>query len=115
MRKKRFHGRIDWDKPANLIPLHVAVEEYPFHGKVLAKMTGLSVGQVYYRLRQHGVSLRDLRDGAYGHGADVRSAYTVTNAKVKLMVPAMTKTHAQYLDAYKKGLKHGKKKKQKTA
>ena len=116
--KKKHSRRIDWNKAQNLIPLHVAVEEFPFHAKVLAKMTGLTVGQVYYRLKQHGVSLRDLRDGNYGHGADVVKTFMVTNASVKVLVPAMKRTHKQYLDSYEKGLDHAKKvktKKRKTA
>ena len=113
-KRKRKYGRVDWDKPANLVPLHVAANEYPFDGRTLAAMTGLSTGQVYYRLHRYGVSLRDLRKGMYGHGAEVRKSFTITNPKVRLHLPDMKATRDEYWDI-KNGVKRGKKKKQKTA
>jgi len=109
--------KIDWNKPANLIPLHVAVTEFAPHASVLAKMTGLTVGQVYYRLHQHGVSLRDLRDCKYGRGAEIKAHFTVSNPKIKVMVPLMRETRETYDEVHRKGLSHAntKKKKSKTA
>jgi hypothetical protein len=57
MKKRRFK-RVDWDSAENMIPLHVAVHEFPFDGRTLAQMTGLTVGQVYYRLHRYGVKLK---------------------------------------------------------
>jgi hypothetical protein len=98
----------------NIIPLHVVVKEYAFDGPTLASMTGLSVGQVYYRLHRHGVSLRDLRKGEYGYGAEVKKSFTVTNPKLRVHITEMKGTRDEYLDI-KNGVKRGRKKKQKTA
>ena len=113
MKRKRKYKRIDWDDPQNILPLHVVVKEFAFDGPTLASMTGLTLGQVYYRLRYLGVSLRDTRKGLIGYGAEVKKQFTITNPKVKLSVPAMRTTHAEYLDI-KNGVTRGKKKKQKT-
>ena len=112
-KKSRY---IDWNDPMNLIPLHVAVKEFPFDGPTLGLMTGLSVGQVYYRLKRYGISLRDLRKGEYGHGADVFNEYVISNVKVKIHVPKMTDTWAE-LECERNGWNQDAKttKKQKTA
>jgi hypothetical protein len=78
-------GRIDWDLAENLLPIHVAVREYPFHAKVLAKKYNMSTSAIYYRLRQHGVSLTDLRNGVAGLGKEVLDRYTIKKVDVKLL------------------------------
>jgi hypothetical protein len=113
MKRKRKWRRVDWNDPKNITALHVVVKEFAFDGPTLARMTGLSVAQVYYRLRTMGVSLRDTRKGLIGYGADVRKKYTITNPKMKLSVPAIRETYNEYLDI-KNGVARGKKK-QKTA
>jgi hypothetical protein len=118
----KVHRRINWNEPKNLIPLHVAVEEFPFSGRKLASMSGLSVNQVYYRLHKWGISLRDCRDGCYGHGKDIVKAYTITNPKVRLLAPQMELTQQRCKLMLEKGLTYdtakkrlAKKKESKTA
>jgi hypothetical protein len=114
MKRKRKYKRVDWDDPQNILPLHVVVKEFAFDGPTLASMTGLTLGQVYYRLRHLGVSLRDTRKGLVGYGADVKKRFTISNPKIKLSVPQMRETYSEYLDI-KNGVTRGRKKKQKTA
>lgn len=59
---RRWTPPIDWGHPRNLLPLHIA-EGGRLHASVIAEMTGLTVGQVYYRLRQQGVSISAARRG----------------------------------------------------
>jgi hypothetical protein len=114
MKTKRRYERVDWDDPKNITALHVVVREFAFDGPTLARMTGLSVGQVYYRLQRYGVSLRDLRKGEYGYGAEVMKEYTLTNKKARIHVPEMKATWQEF-ENKRIGVANGKKKKQKTA
>jgi len=58
---KRKTYRIPWGQIENIDCVHLV--SHGLHGHVIAKMTGLSVGQVYYRAKQMGYRLRDYRDG----------------------------------------------------
>ena len=100
MKKRKFRnqrlqkGCIDWSHPDNAMPVHIAVKEFPFHGPVLARLYGMSTSAIYYRLRQHGISLRSLRDGTYGHGKEVLDKYAVKNLNVTILNNA-AETHEQ--------------------
>jgi len=60
--KEGLHnGRVSWSQAINLCCYKLAKER--FHGKVIARNTGLTVGQVYNRCRLLGFSLRDARNG----------------------------------------------------
>jgi hypothetical protein len=76
-------SKIDWNKAENCLPGFVAAKYIPFHASVLAEMSGLSVAQVHYRLRKCGLSLKEIRNGRQGIGAEIKQRYTVTNLKVK--------------------------------
>ena len=73
---------ITWNNINDCLPVFVA-QDMPLHGKVLAKMSGLSLNQVYYRLRKAGISLSDVRNGLVGAGKDTVERYTVTNVSVR--------------------------------
>lgn len=101
------NGRIDWEMAENLLPIHIAVKEYPFHARVLAEKYGMSTAAVYYRLRQHGVSLKDLRNGVCGKGAEILDKYSISNVTVKLN-KSMIQLHNETFDGAKNA--NGKKK-----
>jgi hypothetical protein len=91
--RKRFtnkKGRIDWNQRENVLPVHVAMQVYPFHAKVLAQMYGMSTSAIYYRLRQHGVSLRDLRNGDCGKGKEIAESYVATKVSAQIVKKAAT-------------------------
>lgn len=105
-------GRIDYKQAENLLPVHVAVTQYPFHARVLAEMYNLSTAQVYTRLHQHGVHLRDLRNGTCGMGKRIKEQYAAKNVTAKILT-AGTITHDNtFLKAKNK---NGQTKEQKTA
>jgi hypothetical protein len=53
--------RIDWGHITNLDCIHLV--NHGLHADAIARATGLSRGQVYYRAKRVGVRLRDYRDG----------------------------------------------------
>ena len=71
------NGRVCWndDNTINLSCSFLA--DRGLHAHTIAKATGLSVGQVYYRCKQLGIRLRDYRNGK---GAAV---YLIKNYSVK--------------------------------
>jgi len=99
-------GRINWDNTESMLPVFIAVKEYPFHARVLAERYGMSVSAVYYRLKQHGVSLTALRNGQTGVGKEILDRYTAKNVTVKVFVD-MTDLHESTYQP--KGVPHGKK------
>lgn len=72
---KRKAYRITWDAIENIDCVHLI--GHGLHGHVIAKMTGLSVGQVYYRAKQMGFRLRDYRDGRGPIASTLVRNYTV--------------------------------------
>jgi len=53
--------RIQWSDIQTVTCIHLA--SYGFHCTTIAKSTGLSESQVYYRLRSLGIKLKDYRNG----------------------------------------------------
>ena len=74
-------ARIDYEQRTNYLSLEIA-EKMPFHAKVMAELSGLTVQQVYYRLRQKGISLRDIRNGEAGIGKKIKDKYVVENTRI---------------------------------
>ncbi len=75
-------GRIDWDSWINCVVAFWA--ERRFHGKFIAKQTGLTVGQVYERCRRYNIGLRDARDGGGANSEAIAKNYgaeTITRAR----------------------------------
>ncbi len=68
-------NRIDWDSVLNFCCIRLARERY--HGRVIARATGLTVGQVYNRLHQCGVRLRYERDGLGEHNKIIIKRFSV--------------------------------------
>lgn len=89
---KRKSKPIDWSDPNNLLPIHVVVKVFPFYGSVLAQMYNMSTAMVYYRLRQHGISLREIHRGELGRGREVKNEYVAKNVSAKVVEDA-TATH----------------------
>jgi len=58
---KKKSKRISWSDIENIDCVNLV--NYGLHGDIIAKATGLSRCQVYYRARQVGIKLRDYRDG----------------------------------------------------
>ena len=54
-----------------------------FHGHTIAIATGLSVVQVYYRVRLQGFKMRDYRDGKGPIGKSMVVKYTISDGKMK--------------------------------
>jgi hypothetical protein len=71
--------RIDWELPQN--NLAVIYSKCGFHAKKIGKLTGLSIGQVYYRNRLHGIRIRDYRDGIGKAATRVIKKYTIRTVK----------------------------------
>lgn len=69
--------RIDWGDWRNCIIAFWA--ERRFHGRFIAKQTGLTVGQVYERCRRYGIRLRDARDGSGADSEAMAAQYGVGN------------------------------------
>lgn len=67
--------RIDWGEVLNLCCIKLARERY--HGRVIAQATGLTVGQVYERLRQCNVKLRAERNGQGDHNRLIIRRYAI--------------------------------------
>lgn len=104
-------GRIDWGLTENLLPIHIAIKEYPFHARVFAEKYGMSTSAVYYRLKQHGVSLSDLRNGTCGKGKELLDRYTVSKVNVSLK-KELERTHEEsFKPKNRNGVSHGKTKK----
>ncbi len=72
-------GRVDWTDPVNLICIRLSEER--FHGKVIAKHTGLTTGQVYSRCNAMGFKLRDARDGHGQRATLVLNTYSIKTIK----------------------------------
>ena len=90
--KRLVRGRIDWTNPDNVLSVHILSEIFPFHARVIGERLGLSTSAVYYRLKQHGISLRDLRNGVTGKGKEVLDRCTAKKVDVKLYSDAIN-TH----------------------
>lgn len=69
------HGRIDWQSINNLSCLQLA--QHGFHAATIAKATGLTINQVYYRYREVGIQLRDYRNGKTAVSRVVMQKYSV--------------------------------------
>ena len=82
---RHVKGRINWQSTENMLPVYIAIKEYPFHARVLAEKYGMSVAAVYYRLKQHGISLKSLRNGETGLGKEILDRYTAKNVSVKVI------------------------------
>ncbi len=67
--------KVDWDILNNLSFSQLA--ENGLHADVIAKASGLTVGQVHYRCKQLGMKLRDYRDGKTPTAELIISRYTV--------------------------------------
>lgn len=80
------NGRIDFtESTENALLFNLAGKGY--HGHVIAKLTGLTRGQVYTRCRQLGIRLRDYRNGK------TREAFKDLNTQKKLLIlPKSSKT-----------------------
>jgi len=102
---RHIKGRINWQNTENMLPVYIAVKEYPFHAKVLAEQYGLSVAAVYYRLKQHGVSLTDLRNAKTGLGKEILDRYTAKNVSAKVHADMDAVHTANFVT---KGIKNGK-------
>jgi hypothetical protein len=98
---KRKSKPIDWNDPQNSLPIHVVAKIFPFYGSVLASMYNMSTGMVYYRLKQHGISLRDVHRGLYGRGKEVRKEYSATNVTARVAKDAVA-THKETFTKKKK-------------
>lgn len=80
-------GKLDPLCMANALPAFVVLNEWPFTARTIAEhLTGgtLTVGQVYYRLRKLGISLRDLREGRGGKGQEILARYEITHIDSRL-------------------------------
>lgn len=53
--------RIQWNDEENIVCFHLV--NHGLHGDTIARATGLSRAQVYYRAKRLGSRLRDYRDG----------------------------------------------------
>ena len=77
-----LNGRINWDDWINRAVAFWAGKR--FSGKFIAKMTGLTVGQVYARCQKYGIQLRASRNGE-GKDSEITakmySAGTITRAR----------------------------------
>ena len=71
------NGRVDWNVIENLDCLTLI--DHGLHAKVIAKATGLTMGQVYGRARASGQRLRDYRNGKGAIGAVLFKKFTVSN------------------------------------
>lgn len=79
-------GRIDWENLSNILCVHLA--QYGLHGQVIANEVGMSRAQVYYRLYQVGIKLRDYRDGETYPAREIIKRYsirTITPTDVKIL------------------------------
>lgn len=71
------NGRVDWTGIENLDCLTLI--DHGLHAGVIAKATGLTIGQVYGRARASGQRLRDYRNGKGAVGAILFKKFTVSN------------------------------------
>jgi hypothetical protein len=55
------NGKIDWDQYLNCVVERFA--DKGLYGRVIARHTGLTTGQVYNRCKRLGIKLRDYRNG----------------------------------------------------
>jgi hypothetical protein len=67
--------KVDWEALSNLSFSQLA--ENGLHAKTIAEACGLTVGQVHYRCKQIGMSLRDYRDGLTPTAELIISRYSI--------------------------------------
>lgn len=84
--------KINYNKNEDLLPVFLSLNVWPFSGKALSRISGLSIGQVYYRLKQHRINLRQLRNGEQGEGRRLANIYTPTKITVEIHTQ-MARTH----------------------
>lgn len=74
---------IDYSYVNNAMAIY-AGSTYPLHAHVIAQICGLSVSQVYYRLRKNNISLRDIRNGVAGVGKEAVRELTVKTCSLEI-------------------------------
>lgn len=77
-RKGIARSRIDYDLYDNSLCLHMAGSGLSV--KFMSEQTGLSRGQIYYRLKQQGCKLRSVRDGETQFGQTIVAEFKVSKA-----------------------------------
>jgi hypothetical protein len=81
-KKKKKSNRIEWDDPSNFICVHLI--NHGFHGAAIARVTGLSVPQVYYRAKRMGLRLRGYRDGTGPVAYAILRRFTVRRGRTNV-------------------------------
>ena len=79
-KRKTKITRIDWAQIDNLDCVHLV--NHGLHGSTIARATGLSVGQIYYRAKRMGIRLRDYRDGRGPVAATMLRTFTVKKMSI---------------------------------
>lgn len=74
------------------------------HGHTIAKATGLSVAQIYYRDHLPGFKMRDYRDGKGPIGVPLFTKYSITDGKMNHLTISERK---QIMEKYRNGVKDG--------
>lgn len=72
------NGRVGWkdEDAVNLSCSYLA--DRGLHARTIGEITGLTKGQVYYRCKQLGISLRDYRNGL-GAASVLVNTFTISN------------------------------------
>jgi len=78
-KKPKQSRRIDWSMVDNLDCVNLV--NHGLHGDTIARATGLSRGQVYYRAKCVGVRLRNYRDGKGPVAAVLLRRFTVKEVR----------------------------------
>jgi hypothetical protein len=74
------NGCINWIDPVNTIVSKLAVKG--LYGRVIAKCTGLTVGQVYSRCKYLGISLTKYRSGESAEARVIVKQYDLVHGLV---------------------------------
>ena len=69
------NGCINWVDPVNTVVAKLAIKG--FYARVIARCTGLTVGQVYSRCKYLGISLRKYRSGESAEAIVIVKQYDI--------------------------------------